>query len=70
MRNAFAAEAFDFQFTLPNGTRADCVLRLPNPPACGDRRFKVSAGELSRMFATDVGELERRAARQQPSAAT
>ena len=24
--------AFDFQFTLGNGRRADCLLRLPNPP--------------------------------------
>ncbi len=32
VRNMLPPGAFDFQVTLSNGKRADCVVRLPNPP--------------------------------------
>ena len=32
VRNALPPSAYDFQVTLGNGKRADCVLKLPNPP--------------------------------------
>ena len=32
VRNMLPPGAFDFQYTLTNGKRADCVIRLPNPP--------------------------------------
>ena len=32
VRNMLPPGAFDFQFTLSNGKRADCVIKLPNPP--------------------------------------
>ena len=31
VRNIMPPQAYDMQFTLPNGTRADCVLKLPEP---------------------------------------
>jgi DNA recombination protein RmuC len=32
VRNMLPSNAYDFQVTLTNGRRADCVIRLPNPP--------------------------------------
>jgi DNA recombination protein RmuC len=32
VRNMLPPGAFEFQFTLTNGKRADCVIKLPNPP--------------------------------------
>ena len=32
VRNMLPPGAFDFQFSLSNGKRADCVIKLPNPP--------------------------------------
>ncbi|MBM3514226.1 MAG: DNA recombination protein RmuC [Alphaproteobacteria bacterium] len=32
VRNMLPANAYEFQFTLSNGKRADCVIKLPNPP--------------------------------------
>ncbi len=32
VRNMLPRTAYDFQVTLTNGKRADCVIRLPNPP--------------------------------------
>lgn len=31
VRNILPPQAFEMQYTLPNGTRADCVLKLPEP---------------------------------------
>ena len=31
VRNIMPPQAYDMQYTLPNGTRADCVLKLPEP---------------------------------------
>ena len=62
VRNALPPESFDFQFTLPNGTRADCVLRLPEPTGMVIVDSKFPLENYHRMFAAEVGELERRAA--------
>jgi DNA recombination protein RmuC len=32
VRNMLPPGAFEFQYTLTNGKRADCVIKLPNPP--------------------------------------
>ena len=32
VRNMLPSNAFEFQYTLGNGKRADCVIKLPNPP--------------------------------------
>lgn len=34
VRNALPPSAYAFQVTMSNGTRADCMLTLPNPPGC------------------------------------
>lgn len=62
IRNALPPEAFDFQFTLPNGTRADCVLRLPEPTGMVVVDSKFPLENYHRMFTADSGDLERRAA--------
>ena len=62
VRNALPPEAFDFQYTLPNGTRADCVLRLPEPTGMVIVDSKFPLENYHRMYAPEAGELERRAA--------
>lgn len=62
VRNALPPEAFDFQFTLPNGTRADCVLRLPEPTGMVVVDSKFPLENYHRMFATGASDLERRGA--------
>ena len=62
VRNTLPPEAFDFQYTLPNGTRADCVLRLPEPTGMVVVDSKFPLENYHRMFAGEVGDLERRAA--------
>ena len=43
--NALPPSAYSFQTTLGNGTRADCVIRLPNPPGpiAIDAKFPLDA---------------------------
>ena len=45
VRDALPENAFDFQATLVNGKRVDCLLRLPNPPGpiCIDSKFPLEA---------------------------
>ncbi len=45
IRDALPENAFDFQATLGNGRRVDCLLRLPNPPGaiCIDAKFPLEA---------------------------
>ncbi|MCE1187335.1 MAG: DNA recombination protein RmuC [Rhodocyclales bacterium] len=62
VRNALPTEAFEFQHVLPNNTRADCVLRLPEPTGLVAVDSKFPLENYHRMFAPDVSELERRAA--------
>ena len=45
IRDALPENSFDFQATLGNGRRVDCLLRLPNPPGaiCIDAKFPLEA---------------------------
>ena len=67
---ALPPSAFEFQSTLSNGKRADCLLKLPNPPgsivvdskfplesfqALREARDDPTRTQASRAFAADVG---------------
>ena len=47
--------AYEFQHTLSNGKRADCLIRLPNPPGpvVVDSKFPLEAYQRLRMAETD-----------------
>src|SRR6185503_7957776 len=50
VRNVMPPNAFEMQFTLSNGTRVDCALRLPEPTGlvCVDSKFPLE--NYNRMF--------------------
>jgi DNA recombination protein RmuC len=50
VRNILPSNAFDFQHTLPNGTRADCVLKLPEPTGMVAVDAKFPLENYHRMF--------------------
>jgi DNA recombination protein RmuC len=64
VRNVLPAGAFETQYTLSNGARADCVLRLPPPTGlvCVDSKFPLEnyrlmlegAADAQRAFRADV----------------
>ncbi len=62
VRDALPENAFEFQATLSNGKRVDCLLCLPNPPGpiCIDSKFPL---EAYRQLASAVNEGERDNAR-------
>ena len=60
VRNMLPPGAFDFQVTLSNGKRADCVIRLPNPPGVIAVDSKYPHEAFMRMIASaDERELAR-----------
>ncbi len=63
VRNVLPPAAFEFQYTLPNGTRVDCALRLPEPTGlvCVDSKFPLE--NYNRMF--EGGEDQRALAQKQ-----
>ena len=63
VRNVLPPAAFEFQYTLSNGTRVDCALRLPEPTGlvCVDSKFPLE--NYNRMF--EGGEAERTLAQKQ-----
>jgi DNA recombination protein RmuC len=63
VRNVLPPSAFEFQFTLSNGTRVDCALRLPEPTGlvCVDSKFPLE--NYNRMF--EGTEAERAVAQRQ-----
>jgi DNA recombination protein RmuC len=65
VRNALPPAAFELQFTLSNGARVDCVLRLPDPTGlvCVDSKFPLE--NYHRMFEPDVNEVDRALAQRQ-----
>jgi len=65
IRNVLPAAAFEMQFTLPNGARVDCALRLPEPTGlvCVDSKFPLE--NYHRMLAPGVNDVERAAAQKQ-----
>jgi DNA recombination protein RmuC len=59
IRNMLPPSAFEFQHTLSNGTRADCVLKLPDPTGlvCVDSKFPLE--NYHRMLAPGANDVER-----------
>jgi len=52
---ALPPDAYAFQYTLSNGTRADCIIHLPNPPGsiAIDSKFPLEAYEALRNAETE-----------------
>jgi DNA recombination protein RmuC len=59
VRNVLPTQAFAMQYTLPNGARADCVLKLPEPTGLVAVDSKFPLENYHRMLAPDISELER-----------
>jgi DNA recombination protein RmuC len=57
VRNILPPQAYSMQYTLPNGSRADCVLKLPEPTGMVAVDSKFPLENYHRMF--DGGEVER-----------
>lgn len=62
VRNSLPPEARLFQATLPNGTRVDCLLRLPEPTGQVAVDAKFPLENYHRMFDISLAEADRRAA--------
>lgn len=58
VRNVLPTSAFEMQFTLSNGTRADCVLRLPPPTGLVAVDSKFPLENYHRMFAPGTSEVD------------
>jgi DNA recombination protein RmuC len=65
VRNALPAAAYEMQATLVNGTRADCVLKLPAPTARIAIDSKFPLENYHRMFDLEASDAERAAAGRQ-----
>jgi DNA recombination protein RmuC len=65
VRNMLPPAAYEMQFTLPNGLRVDCALRLPEPTGvvCVDSKFPLD--NYRRMVAKDANDVERALAQRQ-----
>lgn len=61
--NALPPDAYAFQASLPNGSRVDCLLRLPEPTGQVAVDSKFPLENYHRMFDPDLAEMERRSAR-------
>jgi len=63
--NMMPENSYAFQYTFPNGVRADCVLFLPEPTGtvCIDSKFPLES--YQRMTDPKLGDADRRAAEQQ-----
>src|SRR5271169_222215 len=57
VRNILPSNAYEFQYTLPNSSRADCVLKLPEPTGMVAVDAKFPLENYHRMF--DGSEIER-----------
>lgn len=64
VRNILPPQAFAMQYTLPNGSRADCVLKLPEPTGMVAVDAKFPLENYHRMFEA-ASELERTQAERQ-----
>ncbi len=65
VRNVLPPNAYDMQFTLSNGTRADCVLRLPAPTGMVAVDSKFPLENYHRMFEPGVNDVDRALAQKQ-----
>jgi DNA recombination protein RmuC len=63
--NLLPPTAYVFQYTLSNGTRADCVLMLPEPTGMVALDSKFPLENYHRMFETGSSEIERVGAKRQ-----
>ncbi|KPK20123.1 MAG: hypothetical protein AMJ67_03095 [Betaproteobacteria bacterium SG8_41] len=65
VRNVLPPAAFEMQYTLSNGMRADCVLKLPDPTGlvCVDSKFPLE--NYHRMLAPDTNDVDRALAQRQ-----
>jgi DNA recombination protein RmuC len=59
VRNMLPPQAFALQYTLPNGARADCVLKLPEPTGLVAVDSKFPLENYHRMLSRELSELER-----------
>ncbi|HNI00665.1 MAG TPA: DNA recombination protein RmuC, partial [Rhodocyclaceae bacterium] len=62
VRNVLPPGGYEFQAGLPNGSRADCMLLLPEPTGRVAVDSKFPLENYHRMFDASLSELERRAA--------
>lgn len=58
VRNVLPTSAFEMQCTLSNGTRADCVLKLPPPTGVVAVDSKFPLENYHRMFAPDTNAVD------------
>lgn len=65
VRNVLPPAAFEFQYTFSNGTRADCVLRLPPPTGMVAVDSKFPLENYHRMFDREADQAERSLAQKQ-----
>jgi DNA recombination protein RmuC len=65
VRNTLPAAAFEMQYTLSNGMRVDCVLKLPEPTGlvCVDSKFPLE--NYNRMFDREANDADRALAQKQ-----
>ncbi len=64
VKSALPPSSYDFQVTLSNGKRADCLIKLPNPPGSivVDAKFPLESFHLLRNAETDADtQMARRA---------
>lgn len=62
VRNMLPPEAYEFQYTLPNNARVDCMLRLPEPTGLVAVDSKFPLENYHRMCGDDIAEVERKLA--------
>lgn len=65
VRNVLPPNAYDMQFTLSTGVRADCVLRLPAPTGMVAVDSKFPLENYHRMFEPGVNDVDRALAQKQ-----
>jgi DNA recombination protein RmuC len=65
VRNILPPQAFAMQYTLPNGARVDCVLKLPQPTGMVAVDSKFPLENYHRMLAPELSDAERAAAQRQ-----
>jgi DNA recombination protein RmuC len=65
VRNVLPSSSYDMQCTLSNGSRADCVLKLPAPTGRVAIDSKFPLENYHRMFAAEASEIERAGAQKQ-----
>jgi DNA recombination protein RmuC len=65
VRNIMPPQSYAMQYTLPNGTRADCVLMLPEPTGLVAVDAKFPLENYHRMFEAGAAESDKLAAQRQ-----